>query len=221
MASIKVTTAKSLETALQKFKNPERYPDYEIRHDFHQSQSSLTICFYAKCVKPDSFKINLTSANTMIYITCGIDNGFRKVMMKLKLPTTAKSVSKCTLAATKIEIVVQKEEQTSWATCGELDTNIIELKRTKKKAGDDLDALNEEEYEEMPRLEAYSARAQFFESVEYVDSDDSSLAGIDDLEWVETGEGNDASKKIVPAKDGGLVDDEVYDRMYEMKRKLM
>ena len=90
-------------------------------------------------------------------------------MMKLKLPATVKSVSKCTLAATKIEIVVQKEEQSSWASCGDLDTNIIEMKRTKKKADDGLDALNEEEYEEMPRLESFaaSARQEFFESVEY------------------------------------------------------
>ena len=55
----------------------------------------------------------------------------------------------------------------------------------------------------------------------YVDSDDSSLAGIDDLEWVETGEGNDAAQKIVPQSQGGIVDDEVMERMYTMKRKLM
>ena len=73
----------------------------------------------------------------------------------------------------------------------------------------------------MPRLESYSARKEFFDSVEYVDSDDSSLAGIDDLEWVETNVGNDKSEKIIPAKEGGIVDDEVYERMYEMKRKLM
>ena len=67
MSSIKVTTVKSLETALQKFQPPTKYPDYEIRHDFHQSQNSMTIAFYAKCVQPDTFKIDLTSANTMVY----------------------------------------------------------------------------------------------------------------------------------------------------------
>ena len=49
MAScVKVTTAKTLENALAKFKTPETYPAYEIRHDYHQSQSSVSISFYAK-----------------------------------------------------------------------------------------------------------------------------------------------------------------------------
>ena len=55
----------------------------------------------------------------------------------------------------------------------------------------------------------------------YVDTDDSSLAGIDDLEWVETGEGQMATAKIVPMSQGGIVDDEVMEKMYETKRKLM
>ena len=102
-----------------------------------------------------------------LHITCGIDNGIRKVMLKLKLPVPVKSVSKCTLAATKFEIVVQKEEQNPWGSCGDLETSIIETCKTKKKAGDDADALDQEEMDEMPRLEDFSARAQFFESVEY------------------------------------------------------
>ena len=54
-----------------------------------------------------------------------------------------------------------------------------------------------------------------------MDTDDSSLAGIDDLEWVETGEGQMAAAKIVPMSQGGIVDDEVMEKMYETKRKLM
>ena len=73
MAScVKVTTAKTLENALAKFKTPETYPAYEIRHDYHQSQSSVSISFYAKCVKPDSFRIQLMSENSIIY-RAGID----------------------------------------------------------------------------------------------------------------------------------------------------
>merc|ERR1711879_383444 len=87
-----------------------------------------------------------------------------------------------------------------WSSIGEVETNLVDTKKTKKKVGDDADALNEEEYEEMPRLESYSARKEFFESVEYVDSDDSSLAGIDDLEWVETTVGQDKSEKIFRLK---------------------
>merc|ERR1711972_1067300 len=95
---------------------------------------------------------------------------------------------------------IQKEEQSSWSSIGEVETNLVDTKKTKKKVGEDLDALNEEEYEEMPRLESYSARKEFFDSVEYVDSDDSSLAGIDDLEWVETNVGNDKVKKLSQLK---------------------
>ena len=73
MAScVKVTTAKTLENALAKFKTPETYPAYEIRHDYHQSQSSVSISFYAKCVKPDSFRIQLMSGKSIIY-RAGID----------------------------------------------------------------------------------------------------------------------------------------------------
>ena len=84
-------------------------------------------------------------------------------MLKLKLPVPIKSVSKCTLAGTKFEIVIQKEEQTPWGSCGDLETNIIETKKTKKKAGDDADALDQEEMDEMPRLQCVHKYVGFIE----------------------------------------------------------
>merc|ERR1711937_376345 len=99
--SIKVTSAKSLETAIKNFKVPEKYPDYEIRHDFHQSQNSITVAFYVKCIVADTFKISLTSSNSLVYITSNIDNGFRKMIINLELPAPASSISKCMLTGTK------------------------------------------------------------------------------------------------------------------------
>ena len=111
---------------------------------------------------------DLSASKTIIFypclhITCGIDNGIRKVMLKLKFPVPIKSVSKCTLAGTKFEIVIQKEEQTPWGSCGDLETNIIETRKTKKKAGDDADALDQEEMDEMPRLQCVQKYVGFIE----------------------------------------------------------
>ena len=76
-------------------------------------------------------------------------------------------------------------------------------------------------HDEMPSLEPAAKRDAFWNSIEYVDSDDSSLAGIDDFEWVETGQGDELAQDVMPKSKGGIVDDDVVDRMYDTKRKLM
>jgi len=223
MSTVKIISTASLENAIKNYKPPAKFADYKLRHDWHQSQTSITITIYAKLVLASSVNVSLTASNQLIYLTAKIDNGTRGIKLQFKLPHPLAALTKCTLSATKIELVATKAADLQWQELGSLETDIHEIlgARLREKAGTDADALFKDEIDEMPGLEPESKRNEFWQSVEYVDSEDSSLAGIDDMEWVETGKGDEAALPVVPKSEGGVVDDDVCEKMYHSKRKLM
>jgi len=223
MNSAKIVVASSLENAIKNYKAPAKFPDYTIRHDWIQSQSSITITFYAKALISSSFQVSLTSANSLIFLTTKIDNGVRSLKIKINLKTPVKELCKCTLAATKFELHIGKSDTAQISALGDVEVELEDVVgcRVREKATDDADALYADELDEMPSLEPEERKNEFWQTVEYVDSDDSSLAGIDDLEWVETGKGDELAEDVVPKSKGGIVDDDVVEKMYKSKRKLM
>jgi len=82
------------------------------------------------------------------------------------------------------------------------------------------DELYAHEYKDMPDLIANLKKDDQWLYDNYVDSDDSSLAGIDDIEWVEGGNKTELQKEVIPESEGGTVPDEVVERMAELKVKL-
>ena len=81
-------------------------PEYDVRSDYHQSQSTCTICFYIKNIMPNTFKYTLNKNGLTMRFQ--FDKNLRRAKIVQKLPEIPSSIKKITLTLTKIEIILNK-----------------------------------------------------------------------------------------------------------------
>jgi len=216
--------------------NDLKAPEYDLRSDYHQSGASITICFYLKNVYAKSFKYLLSadkeSGATNLTVKCSFDKNLRHGSMTQELPEAPRNVKKISITLTKIEFVIEKASGIAYnlgPAVFEVKNNplyeqiLFEKSRTKKgqhQTSNEDDELFDDEYQEMPSLMAnYKKDDKWFYDT-YVDSEDSSLAGIDDIEWVEGNNKNELQREILPESQGGDVPDEVVENMARLKVEL-
>merc|ERR1712168_236921 len=208
----KITVTPSLTKILTK-SNESKLQDYKIRRDYHESSTSLTLYFYLKNPIPKSFKFDLK--NNCLTLKLCFDLGLRQTCITQNFHSSI-AIQKITLSPTKIEILITKSIQSS-CNLQNFEQNTT---KTHKKHSNNIDDLYGYEYEDLPTL-INNNKTNTWDAENYVDSDDSSLAGIDDIEWIENADNMpEGQQKIIPSSEGGVVDDKVIDNMKRLKVEL-
>ena len=203
-------------------------PEYDVRSDYHQSQSTCTICFYIKNIMPNTFKYTLNKNGLTMRFQ--FDKNLRRAKIVQKLPEIPSSIKKISLTLTKIEIILNKND-----TNGQLPIQYnlpdfeqevkesIEMEKALKEELDEFDtapdAIKKSEWEDLPSLQKDKKNLEWMAD-EYVDSEDSSLAGIDDIEWVDGGDQQELAKPVISQSEGGVVPDYVKENMGKLKWEL-
>jgi len=158
------------------------------------------------------------------------DKNLRRAKIVQKLPEIPSSIKKISLTLTKIEIILNKND-----TNGQLPIQYnlpdfeqevkesIEMEKALKEELDEFDtapdAIKKSEWEDLPSLQKDKKNLEWMAD-EYVDSEDSSLAGIDDIEWVDGGDQQELAKPVISQSEGGVVPDYVKENMSKLKWEL-
>lgn len=239
MTSPKIIINKNLQKQVdevlstQTLSKDTKIPEYEIRSESFQSQNSCTFTIYLKCPLPGTLKHFLHPADNnqaKFILKVNFDKNLRTTTITQLLPEMPKSIAKITLTLTKIEVIFNKSkpnipynltpESLSHTTGVNSTYAKILMLNQQKKASDDADAIFAHEYKDMPSLIANDKLNAEWDAENYVDSDDSSLAGIDDIEWMEKSGHTELAKPVISESEGGVVPDYVKDNMAKLKIEL-